>query len=492
MKSIRTSMRLAVAALFAMALTLLPQPARAQGPPERMTYQGFLVDGNGAALGLGAPKNYDVIFRIIDSQNRPKWTEQQTVTVDKGYFSVLLGEGSQVGSEPHLTLSSVFDGTSTMSVAITVKGIGAAGADVNILPPLQVLTSPYSFLAHSSVTASSLINDTNGQIVTVNGSSVGINRSTPASALDVNGTITATAFSGAVNASDIAAGTLSDARLSSNVAMLNGSQTFAGEPIFSSGLGISGQNMLEFGQGVVGKEPNAGKMGYKLFSTDSLDIVGAGNGLLPNLDRKVHLFAEGGVQIDGAVNAASYAGGSLSVSGPVAGNQLLINNAGTAGVSSTIQAVGGSQYILWLSDTGGILNYSFGTGGNAVKFGGGGWGALSDVKAKHDIKDLSGSLDKLLKLRSVTFEYNEPARYGTGTQTGFVAQEVEPIFPNWVDPGPQGMKTVTPRGFESLTVQALRELRAEKDGEIQDLKKELESLRTVVDSLVRQRTAGAQ
>ena len=27
------------------------------------------------------------------------WAEQQTVTVDKGYFSILLGEGSQVGSE---------------------------------------------------------------------------------------------------------------------------------------------------------------------------------------------------------------------------------------------------------------------------------------------------------------------------------------------------------------------------------------------------------
>ena len=70
-------------------------------PPERLSYQSFLVDGNGNALGSAAPKNYDVIFRVYGSAsgNDLKWSEQQAVTVDKGYFSVLLGEGSQVGSD---------------------------------------------------------------------------------------------------------------------------------------------------------------------------------------------------------------------------------------------------------------------------------------------------------------------------------------------------------------------------------------------------------
>ena len=72
-------------------------------PPERMTYQGFLVDGTGTALGNTAPKNYDVIFRIYDDQSAGtlRWSEQQTVTIDKGYFSVLLGEGAAVGIETH-------------------------------------------------------------------------------------------------------------------------------------------------------------------------------------------------------------------------------------------------------------------------------------------------------------------------------------------------------------------------------------------------------
>ena len=32
-------------------------------PPERMTYQGYLVDGNGDPLGGSIPANYDVVFQ---------------------------------------------------------------------------------------------------------------------------------------------------------------------------------------------------------------------------------------------------------------------------------------------------------------------------------------------------------------------------------------------------------------------------------------------
>jgi microcystin-dependent protein len=176
-------------------------------PPEQMTYQGFLVDANGVALGNSAPKNYDVIFRIYDDQSAGNelWAEQQTLTVDKGYFSVLLGEGSQAGSEPRPALSTLFASATASDrfVETTVKGIGAGGSDSTILPRLRLLTSPYAFLARNALNAGSLINNTNAQVVSITGASVGINKSNPASALDVNGTITATGFSnnGAANVS---------------------------------------------------------------------------------------------------------------------------------------------------------------------------------------------------------------------------------------------------------------------------------------------------
>ena len=61
-------------------------------------------------------------------------------------------------------------------------------------------------------------------------------------------------------------------------------------------LGIYGTNSLEFGYGVVGKEVNAGKIGYGAITPNTLDIVGAGSN---NTNRKVKIWAEGGTEISG-------------------------------------------------------------------------------------------------------------------------------------------------------------------------------------------------
>ena len=50
-----------------------------------------------------------------------------------------------------------------------------------------------------------------------------------------------------------------------------------GTLLATSGVSIRTSGILEFGYGVVGKEVSAGKMGYGVFTTDVLDIVGAGN-----------------------------------------------------------------------------------------------------------------------------------------------------------------------------------------------------------------------
>ncbi len=115
--------------------------------------------------------------------------------------------------------------------------------------------------------------------------------------------------------------------------------------------------------------------------------------------------------------------------------------------------------------------FTFKTDGSAFKPGGGSWTAISDRRLKHNIQPLTGSLDKLMGLRGVSFEYNDPKRVGAcdGTMMGFIAQDVEPIFPRWVSTGDDGFKAITITGFEALTVEALRDLRAEKDAQIAEL-----------------------
>jgi hypothetical protein len=110
--------------------------------------------------------------------------------------------------------------------------------------------------------------------------------------------------------------------------------------------------------------------------------------------------------------------------------------------------------------------------GSAGKPGGGSWSVASDERLKKDIRPLEDSLTRLLQLRGVTFEYREPKAIHElpGRQTGLIAQEVEQVFPEWIDTRPDGMKCLSVRGFEALTVEALRELREEKDREIAAIK----------------------
>lgn len=231
-------------AALALALATSAPSALAQGtpkPPERMTYQGFLVDGTGTALGNNAPRNYDVIFRIFDDQSAGtlRWSEQQTVTIDKGYFSVLLGEGAAVGIETRPPLSDVFKGATASDryIGVTVKGIGSGGSDVNILPRLRLISSPYAFLAHNAVR---VVQDTGADLITAVGNAV-----------TVSGPVTASTFTGnganltALNGDQVTTGTVADARLSANIPRLNAAnQTFTGNMTVNGNLTVPSPSVL--------------------------------------------------------------------------------------------------------------------------------------------------------------------------------------------------------------------------------------------------------
>jgi hypothetical protein len=115
----------------------------------------------------------------------------------------------------------------------------------------------------------------------------------------------------------------------------------------------------------------------------------------------------------------------------------------------------------------------------ARKPGGGSWTNSSDAALKQNIQPLTQGLDKLLRLRGVSFEWKDPASVGglTGPQVGLVAQDVEHVFPEWVGTGPNGYKELTIRGFEALAVEAFRELHVEIDklhSRVDELEKEVQ------------------
>lgn len=111
---------------------------------------------------------------------------------------------------------------------------------------------------------------------------------------------------------------------------------------------------LEMGAGLAGKEINAGKIGYQVFSAGSLDIVGAGTA---QNNRKITLWAEGGTVFKGGISTNGDAfllgnatvNNDLTVSGTInAGLQYLFNDytlsSGNLGLY-TIQCPAGTRLI---------------------------------------------------------------------------------------------------------------------------------------------------
>jgi hypothetical protein len=170
---------------------------------------------------------------------------------------------------------------------------------------------------------------------------------------------------------------------------------------------------------------------------------------------------------DGTFDVYNAAGGFVS-------SLLTLSSAGNFTLYGTTGGV--TTATLNLDNSGNLT--IFGTAGsnttNAIKPGGGSWAAPSDARLKRDIQPLDHMLDRLLQLRGVTFEYAHPDEglHPPGRHTGFIAQQVQQIFPDWVGQTSDGYLAVGPKGFEAMTVEALRELRAEKDGELAELRSE--------------------
>ena len=233
----------------ALLVTALAHHLVASGsPPERMSYQGYLVDADGVPLGTdGAgnplPANYDVIFRLYSASSGGTllWSEQQTITVDNGYFSVLLGEGTPTDSEPTGPLSAVFTGIGADERFVGVAVRFELGGDFTaILPRLRLLASPYAFLASQ---ARSVVNPDGQALITAAGSDV-----TVAGTLTTTQPLSAPSISGSgagltdINASNLSAGTVSDSRLSGNVVRGNVANTFTAGQSFNSTNNFYGQN----------------------------------------------------------------------------------------------------------------------------------------------------------------------------------------------------------------------------------------------------------
>jgi hypothetical protein len=113
-----------------------------------------------------------------------------------------------------------------------------------------------------------------------------------------------------------------------------------------------------------------------------------------------------------------------------------------------------------------------GNGANNAQF-----AIISDIREKENIKTIESSLDKINKLNPVEFDWKKT---GEHTKAGFIAQEVEEIFPEYVvenlsNEGEEERKGLTggmTSGIVAHLVKSIQELKADNDS----LKARIETL----------------
>ena len=98
----------------------------------------------------------------------------------------------------------------------------------------------------------------------------------------------------------------------------------------------------------------------------------------------------------------------------------------------------------------GTQNVSANAGGRLVL-------GTSDRRLKEDITPLSGMLDKVKGLNPVSYKWIDKENSGAGTNLGFIAQEVEEVFPEVTYETVEGMKGLNYPGLISPLTKALQE-----------------------------------
>lgn len=191
----------------------------------------------------------------------------------------------------------------------------------------------------------------------------------------------------------------------------------------NAAIKIDNTAYLEFGAGVSGKETNAGKIAYQLFTTDALDIVGAGTPVVS--DRKIKFWAEGGSYFTGRIDVA-----------------------------------GGA--------------YCNGTN----------WVNASDARLKRDIQPMTNyGLAQVLQLKPVTYYYR--ADKTNHHEVGFIAQDVQKIIPEVVSGSEGDLQKGETLGlsYDNL-VPLLTKAIQEQQAIIEDQQKQIDNLGKLVNQLM--------
>lgn len=306
--------------------------------------EGFTdLTGSGLAISGGALNvQYGALAGTSVQGNTTLTCPSGSGNLTGGGDIITLGSGGTCGAisitnSPSFT-TSVTSPVFTGSGAVTLSSGGSSNLTLDSAGNVLLLadatarrSGSLDFELNAAATTTFTITNTDG---------------TNVANLAVEGAVTASGFSGdgasltSLNGTNISSGTIADARLSTNVALLSGTQTFSGAKTFGSGLSIGASQTLTINSDSfsdltgTGLSISGGALGIDATYANSTFVKVGGNTLgglltLGTTDANGISFVTGGTD-----KLRILSGGNIGINNTNPGNKFNVNTPGTA-VAST-------------------------------------------------------------------------------------------------------------------------------------------------------------
>ena len=372
----------------------------------------------------------DVIYHVAGA-------DRGRLTSDSNGFTIrsdlnngdLIFKGVDGGSEiTALTLDMSDAGKATFNSDIVFGGTGTITSATNSLKALN--TGDNGFLIRSAVSSAanpsySNVDDTNTGMFL------------PGS--DVIGFTTGGSERMRIHASGcVGVGSTVDRSIGTNIGTLvvngsaggglwlsTGDASSTTSKIYAANNGSVGELIINNGAGV-----GSGGIIFQTNESEKMRILSGGSVLIGTTSL---LQSDNKVSIAGSATGAG--SGVIDIR-----NTSSNDNCGVISLSkATTTTTSANRYIYFYASNFGINMGAI--GGNGT--GNAAFVATSDERLKENIKPITGSLDKVLALNPVSFDWKEN---GEHIEAGFVAQEVEKVLPEYTDTEEDEMKTKTLTG----------------------------------------------